>query len=162
MRRDKELNKSFRMIGPSSSSKTVILNTFASKLQVSTITISVPMTAYMTLDLFKERAEENYRKKRENSLVPKDPTKQILFVIDDAHLQFNLNVQLLEFIRSWSFAKGYYCVDKGQFKKIADFSCILSQNSNFRPTTKKSDRFLESATTLYCNEIGFDSYKTFI
>jgi hypothetical protein len=32
MKQDKELNKSFRLIGPSSSSKTVILNTFTGKI----------------------------------------------------------------------------------------------------------------------------------
>lgn len=75
MRVDKDLNKAFRLIGPNSSSKSVILNTFAGKMQAASHSISVPMTAYLTLELFRERVEENYRKKRENSLVPKDPTK---------------------------------------------------------------------------------------
>jgi hypothetical protein len=44
------------------------------------------MISYLTLELFKEKIEENYRKKRENSLVPKDPSKQILLVIDDVHM----------------------------------------------------------------------------
>lgn len=75
MKVDKELNKAFRLIGPSSSSKTVILNTFATKIQQQSHSISVPMTAYMTLELFRERIEENYRKKRESTLVPKDPSR---------------------------------------------------------------------------------------
>ena len=57
MRVDKELNKTFRLIGPSSGSKTVILNTFAGKIKQATHSISVPMTAYMNLELFKVRLE---------------------------------------------------------------------------------------------------------
>jgi len=64
MKYDKELDKQFRLIGPSSSSKTVILNTFATKVSVPVKPISVPMSAFMTLDLFKETIEENYRYKR--------------------------------------------------------------------------------------------------
>jgi hypothetical protein len=64
MKFDKELNKQFRLIGPSSSSKTVILNTFAGKVVVPVKCISVPMSAYLTLDLFKENVESNYRYKR--------------------------------------------------------------------------------------------------
>jgi hypothetical protein len=74
MRADKELNKQFRLIGPSSSSKTVILNTFAGKLSTPVKCISVPMTAYLTLDLFKENIEKYYKYKRQNTLTPKDKT----------------------------------------------------------------------------------------
>ena len=110
MRADKNLDKAFRLIGPHSSSKTVILNTFAAKMQAASHSVSVPMSAYLTLDLFRERVEENYRKKRENALVPRDPSKQILLIIDDVHLQKNLQVELLEFLRSWSFCRGYFSV----------------------------------------------------
>ena len=79
-----------RFIGPSSSSKTVILQTFASKMLVPTKVISVPISAYLTLDRFKEKVEENYRYKRQDTLVPKDPSKKILFVIDDIHLVRNV------------------------------------------------------------------------
>lgn len=156
MRADKSLDKSFRLIGPSSSSKTVILNTFAAKMQAASHSVSVPMSAYLTLDLFKNKVEDNYRKKRESALVPRDPSKQILLIIDDIHLQKNLKVELLEFIRSWCFCRGYFSVDQGSFKKIADFGCIMAENYNFVPTTKKKDRFLYYATTMYTEEIPVD------
>ena len=57
---------------------------------VPTKVISVPISAYLTLDRFKEKVEENYRYKRQDTLVPKDPSKKILFVIDDIHLVRNL------------------------------------------------------------------------
>jgi hypothetical protein len=83
-------------------------------------------------------------------MVPKDPSRQILLIIDDVHLQKNLNVELLEFLRSWSFARGYFSVEKNTFKKVADFGCIVAENSMFRATQKKSERFLYYTTTLYC------------
>ena len=110
MRFDKDLDKQFRLIGPSSSSKTVILNTFAGKVANSVKCISVPMSSYLTLDLFKETVEQNYRYKRQNKLIPKDRDSQILLVIDDVHMHRNLHVDLLEFLRSWCFCRGYFSV----------------------------------------------------
>jgi hypothetical protein len=153
MKYDKELNKQFRLIGPSSSSKTVILNTFASKVVIPVKPISVPMSAFMTHDLFKETIESNYRYKRQNKLTPKDPDSQILLVIDDVHMHRNLHVDLLEFLRSWCFCRGYFSTKQGFFKKIGDFGCIMAQNSNFVANTHKSERFLFYSTTLYCEEI---------
>jgi pyrimidine operon attenuation protein/uracil phosphoribosyltransferase len=86
MRADKSLDKAFRLVGPTSSSKTVILNTFAAKMHQASHSVSVPMSAYLTLDLFRDRVEDNYRKKRENTLVPLDASKQLLLIIDDVHL----------------------------------------------------------------------------
>lgn len=67
-------------------------------------------------------------------MVPKDPSRQILLIIDDVHLQKNLYVELLEFLRSWSFSRGYFSVEKNTFKKVADFGCIVAENSMFRAT----------------------------
>ena len=86
MKRDKDLNKQFRLIGPSSSSKTVILHTFQSKMSEPTKVVNVPMTTYLTLDRLREKVEENYNYKRQNLLVPNEPGKRLLFVIDDIHL----------------------------------------------------------------------------
>ena len=48
--KEKDLNKNLRLIGPQSSSKTVILNTFEKKLPQAMATVSIPMTAYLTMD----------------------------------------------------------------------------------------------------------------
>jgi len=131
-------------------------------MQAASHSVSVPMSAYLTLDLFKERVEDNYRKKRENALVPRDPSKQILLIIDDVHLQKNLQVELLEFLRSWSFCRGYFSVTNNSFKKVADFGTIMAENYNFQPNSKKDDRFLFYATSLFTEEIPLDNYKLFI
>lgn len=84
--KEKDLNKNLRLIGPQSSSKTVILNTFEKKLQPQVSSLSIPMTAYLTLERLRFKIEEKYVNKRKNVMVPKDPTKKILLVIDDIHL----------------------------------------------------------------------------
>jgi hypothetical protein len=86
MLRDKDLNKQFRLIGPSCSSKTVILHTFANKMKEAVKAITVPMTSYLTFERFREKVEENYVYKRAHTLVPKEENKRLLFVIDDVHL----------------------------------------------------------------------------
>ena len=129
--KEKDLNKHLRLVGPSSSSKTVILNTFQQKLTTPIRTITVPMSAYLTLERLRYKIEEHYTAKRKNTLVPADPNKRVLLVIDDIHLQRNLGVEVLEFIRSWSICRGYFDVPAGFFKKIGEFGTITAENSAF-------------------------------
>ena len=129
--KEKDLNKHLRLVGPSSSSKTVILNTFHTKTGSSISTVSVPMSAYMTLERLRTKVEENYMQKRKNTLIPRESEKRIVLVIDDIHLQKNLHVEILEFIRSWSICRGYFDVKAGFFKKIGEFGTIMAENSEF-------------------------------
>jgi hypothetical protein len=160
--KEKDLNKNVRLIGPQSSSKTVILNTFEKKLNPQVSTLSIPMTAYLTLDRLRYKIEEKYINKRKNVLVPKDPTKKILLVIDDIHLQRNLKVEVLEFIRSWTTCRGYFDVKAGYFKKVGDFGTIMAENIDYQATSNKKDRFGFQTTSLYCEEIGIEQAKPFI
>ena len=162
MDKDKDLNKHFRLIGPSSSSKTVILQTFSHKISTPVKTIQIPMSAYLTTTKLRKKIEENYPAKRKNFLIPKDPKKRLVLVIDDIHMQRNLKIEVLEFIRSWSIAKGYFDVPSGYFKKVEDFCTIMAENSEFVSTTKKQDRFMMMTTTLYCEEITIDKFKPFV
>jgi len=73
--KEKDLNKHMRLIGPQSSSKTVILNTFEKKLGMPISVVSVPMTAYLTMDRLRFKIEELYVCKRKNTLIPKDSSK---------------------------------------------------------------------------------------
>lgn len=49
-------------------------------------TVTIPMTAYLTMDRMRQKIEEKYISKRKNTLVPADPNKRIVLVIDDIHL----------------------------------------------------------------------------
>jgi len=137
MSKDKDLNKNLRLIGPSSSSKTIILNTFSNKMTVAVNKVIVPMTSYLTLEVLKAKIESNYTAKRKNTLIPKDSNKRTLLVIDDVHLQRNLKVEVLEFLRSWCICRGYFDVPDGFFKRIGEFGSIMAENSDFQSTATK-------------------------
>ena len=72
--------------------------------------------------------EKNYIAKRKKIFAPKNEGKKVLIMIDDIHLQPNLNLNIIEFMRSWCQSNGYFDVGAGFFKKIADFSVVMAQN----------------------------------
>jgi hypothetical protein len=59
------------------------------------------MSSYLTLDILKSKIEEKYEPKKKNNFVLKEADKPVLISIDDVHLQQNLKVEVLEFLRSW-------------------------------------------------------------
>lgn len=126
MRHDSELNKNFRVMGPQGTSKTVILHTFAQRAADRFDTIQIPMSAYLSFDRLRKVVESHYVAKRKKAFVPKDENKKVLIMIDDLHLQSNLRINLIEFMRTWTTAGGYFDVGAGFFKRIADFSVIMA------------------------------------
>jgi hypothetical protein len=140
--KERDLNKHLRLYGPSSSSKSVILHTFANKSTTPVKPVYIPMSAYLTTAKMRKIIEENYVAKRRSHLVPKDPKKKLVLVIDDVHMQRNLKVEVLEYIRTWSILRGYFDMQAGLFKHAEDFSTILAENSEYVSTSKKQDRFL--------------------
>jgi len=125
-------------------------------------TITVPISAYLTIERFVEKLEENYIYKRQTVLVPKDPSKKILFIIDDIHLVKNLQLDLLEYFRSWCLNKGYYDTQNGYFKNIGQFGTIMAENIKYKPTTSKTDRFMFYVNSIYTEEIEMDKFKHFV
>lgn len=94
--------------------------------------------------------------------MPADPAKRIVLVIDDIHLQRNLKIEVLEFIRAWIICRGYFDIGAGFFKKVSDFGTIMAENINFTATSDKKDRFAFHTSTLYCEEISIENSKPFI
>lgn len=70
--------------------------------------LQVPMSTFVTIERIKETVEHLYIYKRRNLLDPKDKERPIVLLIEDVHLQSNLNVNVLEFLRTWCMSKGYY------------------------------------------------------
>lgn len=58
--KEHELNKHLRLYGPSSSSKSVVLHTFATKSSTPVKPVFIPMSAYLTTIKIREVIEENY------------------------------------------------------------------------------------------------------
>lgn len=66
------------------------------------------MSAYTTIDKIKDNVERLFQMRRRNLLEPKDKERPIVLMIDDVHLQSNMSVNILEFLRTWCMSKGYY------------------------------------------------------
>lgn len=160
--KEKDLNKHLRLIGPSSSSKTVILQTFANRISTPTKTVHIPVSAFVSTAKIRQIIEDHYIPQRRNWLVPKDDKKRLVLVIDDVHMLRNIKVELLEYLRSWAIIGGYYDVQAGYFKRVEDFTTIMAENIDFVSTAKKTQRFMSLTTTLYCEEITIDKFKPFI
>jgi len=166
------LNKHLRIIGPSATSKTTALQTFAKKHRESYETLNIPMSAYLTFGKLKEAIEKHYFPKKRNLLEPKDPHKKIILIIDDLHLHSNLQINVLEFFRSWCSCKGYYDMQEGLFKHLGDFGLMMGENCDYRrsycgvggktPLESQSNRFLFYSNTLYQDEYDSERIKIFI
>lgn len=127
------------------------------------------MSAYLSFERVRQVVESHYVAKRKKAYVPKDENKKILIMIDDLHLQSNLKVNIIEFIRTWTKAGGYFDVGAGFFKRITDFSVIMAQNSDYRVNKCKvegreplKNRFLFYTTTQYADEMPIESYRPFV
>lgn len=127
------------------------------------------MSSYLTIDKMKSTIEKHYVARRKNLLEPVDKEKRVVLLIDDLHLQSNIKVNVLEFLRTWCMSKGYYDINKGFFKSIGNFGTIMAENSDYRRNYCKvagrsplESRFLFYANSLYVDEYDFDRYKQFV
>ena len=84
------------------------------------------MSAYLSFDRVRQVVESYYVAKRKKAYVPKNENKKIIIMIDDLHMQSNLKVNLIEYIRTWTTAGGYFDVSAGYFKRITDFAVIMA------------------------------------
>ena len=169
MRADDSLDKHFRVVGPSGTSKTIALNTFAKRFNDQYHSVIVPMSSYLIIQNLKKTIESYYILKRKNLLEPIEKEKRVVLMIDDLHLQANLKLDILEFLRTWCMSKGYYDVQKGYFKNIGNFGTIMAENSEYRKSFCKfsgkepiESRFLYYSNTIYIEEYDLERYKLFI
>lgn len=90
------------------------------------------MSSHLSIDRLRINIEKLYVAKRKKIFVPKNSDKKIIIMIDDLHLQSNMNLNVVEFMRTWTQSNGYFDVGAGFFKRITDFSVVMAQNSNYR------------------------------
>lgn len=127
-------NKHFRAMGPSSVGKSFAVNCFLkkvngdSKFQIA----QIPMSAFVTIERIKATMEQFYHCKRRNLLEPKDKERNIVLLVEDVHLQSNLTVNILEFLRTWCMSKGYYDIQQGFFKGVGNFVTVTTENTEYR------------------------------
>ena len=104
----------------------MILNTFVHRSHEQFDSIMVPMSAYLSFDRLRKVIEKKYVPKRKKIFTPKNENKKVVIVIDDLHLQSNLSVNIVEFMRTWTRSNGYFDVGAGFFKRITDFAIIMA------------------------------------
>lgn len=117
------------------------------------------MSAYVTIDRIKENVERLYYSKRRNLLEPKDGDRPIVLIVEDVHLQPNLTVNVLEFLRTWCMSKGYYDIGQGFFKGVTNFVTVATENTDYRrsETTQFPGRDpVHSRFLFYSNTVYFD------
>jgi hypothetical protein len=80
-----------------------------------------------------------------------------------------MNLNVVEFMRTWTQSSGYFDVGAGFFKRIGDFSIVMAQNSNYRVEKCKvtgrkplKNRMLFYTNTQYTDEMPIEKYKHFI
>lgn len=129
------------------------------------------MSAFVTVKRIQDTVEKLYFNKRRNLLEPRDKSRPIVLLIDDVHLQSNLNVNVMEFIRTWCMSKGYYDMEEGFFKGVGHFTTVCAENSDYRKSEQTkfpgrspvSSRFLFYSNTLYLDDYdsqGIDRFKS--
>ena len=157
IKNESTLDKHVRILGPTATSKTTILNTFLKKFSDNFNYFHIPMSSYLTLPRLKDVLESHYTPRRRNQLELINKDKRLILVIDDVHLQGNMKFNLLEFMRTFCIAKGYYDLKMGLFKNITGFGALFSQNSEYRTSnycknqerSQMKSRFLFYTCTLY-------------
>jgi hypothetical protein len=166
---DSALDKNFRVLGPQGTSKSVILSTFMERSKDNFDSITIPMSSYLSFERIREVVEKLYIAKRKKIFAPRSEKKKVLIMIDDVHLQGNFNINIIEFMRSWCQSNGYFDVGAGFFKRIADFSIVMAQNSSYRVDKCKlagrkplTNRFLFYTSTQYTDEMPIEKFKPFI
>ena len=60
------------------------------------------MSAYLSFERLRKVVESRYVTYRKKKYVPRDENKKVVIMIDDVHLQGNLRLNLIEFVRSWT------------------------------------------------------------
>ena len=84
------------------------------------------MSAYLSFERLRKVVESRYVTYRKKKYVPRDENKKVVIMIDDVHLQGNLKHNVIEFVRSWTQAEGYFDVSAGYFKRVGDFAVIMA------------------------------------
>jgi hypothetical protein len=72
LKNEDSLDKHFRMVGPSGTSKSTALSTFLKKYSDQYYQVVVPMSSYLTLRKLKKEVEQHYIAKRRNYMENED------------------------------------------------------------------------------------------
>lgn len=101
--------------GKTACQKTTVLTNLSHKLRMEYRSFWIPMTISNSIEKSRKMYEQFY-KTSENRFImtPIDHLKPLL-IIDDLHLEDNMNSSFSDFFRMWDSYGGYYHLESGQF-----------------------------------------------
>lgn len=121
------------------------------------------MTASVTVDKCRAVYEKFYKTSENRFVLTPIDSKDPLYIIDDLHLEENLNTNFSEFFRMWDTYGGYYHLEKGYFVNIDKLRVLCSSNPKARIGIDYSnDRFTYYTNTIYFDELDNDRFRMFV
>lgn len=133
--------------GDTSTFKSTILKTIS--YRYANKKMWLPMTCYMTLQKLKTEISGfagGIKKKDEDSLI----------LIDDLHLQSNLKVDILEYLRMWTKTGGHYNINSKSFDSLSNLRALMTFDLKYGLNSQKSVSNIDISTnrfTYYCHSV---------
>lgn len=134
------------IVGDTSTFKTSILKSISYKYGCKKLWL--PVSWYMTLPKLKSEIfnfSGGINKKHEDSII----------LIDDIHLQSNLNIDMLDYLRMWTKNRGHYNVQSKSFDSLGTLKTIMTFDLKriFKVSKDRSIDISQNRFTYYCNSI---------
>ena len=135
------------IVGDTPTFKTTILNSISHKY--SNKKMWLPMSCYLTLSDLKSEINKfagGVKKKDEDSVI----------LIDDLHLQSNLNVDVLEYLRMWNKNGGHYNIRSKSFDSLSNLRTVMAFDLKYGIQSSKNIRNIDISRnrfTYYCHSI---------
>lgn len=109
----------------------------------------LPMSCYMTLPLLKSQIGSfagGVKRKDQDSLI----------LIDDLHLQSNLKIDVLEYLRMWIKNRGHYNIQSKSFDSLSNLRTIMTFDLKYILDSSQSS---SSSTNSKCSNIDISANR---
>lgn len=148
--------------GKSACQKTTVLKNISQKQKFKYRTIWIPLTVPNTIEKSRKVFEQFYKISENRFVMTPIDSYKPLFIIDDLHMEENLNTSFSEFFRMWDLYGGYYRPENGHFVNVEELRVLCSSNPQVKRIKSQSDRFTYYTNTIYFDELDNDRFRIFV
>ena len=148
--------------GKSACQKTTVLSNICHKQRMKYRSIWIPLTVSNTIEKSRKVFEQFYKTSENRFVMNSVDEYKPLFIIDDLHLERNLNSSFSEFFRMWDSYGGYYHLENGYFVNVEELRLLMSINPEMNKSKSKSDRLTYYTNTIYFDELDNDRFRMFV
>ena len=158
------INKSYNIHfeGKSACQKTTVLKNISHKQRLKFRTIWIPLTISNTIEKTRKVFEQFYKTSENRFVLTPIDSYKPLFIIDDLHMEENLNTSFSEFFRMWEIYGGYYHMENGYFLNVNELRVLCASNPQVKRVKSQSDRFTYYTNTIYFDELDNDRFRMFV